>query len=489
MESAANIIDSLNTTQVSGAKDKGSSRDSVKESMAASQFYSLFSGNLAKSYQGAEKAGSSDGKAVSGINEAPKPVKVEEVSASEKGFLNNSPENEGKERLKAPDAKESRNSKVETRNNENAKAAQKQGSERAEEVKENQEKKVSEKQQRKADNKVVEIRTKATKTVESSGKTVSVSKTEIASETGKVNKAKAAVKKAQVKGTQKTRQQTEVKNVLSTKVQKNPEVMLDSKSVKSQADAKIQQAPAAAKADAAGAVQPGNEAASTSGEGNSGNSSGNNSQAIPNADSFADKVTKLTGKSFSQVMQETKGVSGKSGANGPQMSPGTASVQYNRRAGEVSFTTKAKGTVKTTPAKIISQIVKAAKVTVNSGTQEMKLLLKPEELGWLKVKITMAEGKMTAHFGVENEAVKGLLENNLSQLQQALNGQNLKVNDINISVNSQSNPDSGLHKGDAEGSGRRRNPLENEIDEEAMEDAMKGMETQLIELSAVNVMI
>lgn len=488
MESATNIFDSLSVNRSPEVKEKSRSRDEVKESTAASQFYSLFSGNLAKSYQSNQKTGPSETEATKAVNESSEPVKREEVAPAEKGFLENSPNDDQEKRLDS--ARESRKSRAEARNSDSEKnrISEKEEFNKTESAKEKPAERAIEKEQElKAETKVIDYRARATKTVEGSGKKITSESTVQINDLKELKKA--AINQAEVKGTQKTQQQTDVKVVPETKVSKNVEMLLDSKSVKSQAAAKADSASLNTKADAATAVQPGNEAASSNSENSSGNQGGANTQVIPSTDSFAAKVAKLTGKSFTEVMQEAKGISAKNGANGPQLSPGSATINYNRRAGEVTFTTKANGTVKTTPSQIINQVVKAAKVSVNSGTQEMKLLLKPEELGWLKVKITMADGKMTAHFGVENEAVKSLLEGNLNQLQQALNGQNLKVAQITIDVNVQSNPESGLHKGDNGKGNSRRNFMNSDADDEALEEALQGIEAQLIELSAVNVMI
>ena len=494
MESAANIFDSLSASKPEGLNEKSRRRDDVRDSDAASQFYSLFSGNLAKSYQGSQKTANSQAEVSTSVSEAVTEVKREDVAPAEKGFLNNSNERDFKS-----DSEKSRyekSSRLENDNNRSQKAdssEKQQNAEKAdarsEESKADSGEKVNEKEnQRKAETKVVEIRSKASKTVEGSGKTVAV-ETPAKVKNIAEGRKEAVRKSADVKAAQKTQQQADVKAAPNTKTAvKAADVVAEARSVKSQADVKAQPAPAAAKAESANAVQASNQSSPSQGEANTGQNA-NSTGVLPSSDSFAARVSKLTGKSFSQLVEEAKATQGSSSNKGAQVPPATASVHYNRRAGEVSFTTKAKGTVKTTPSQIISQIVKAAKVSINSGTQEMKILLKPEELGWMKVKISMVEGKMTAHFGVENDAVKSLLEGNLNQLQQALNGQNVKVNQIIIDVNSQSNPQSGLMN-ENQGNGKNKgNFMESDIEEEALEEALQGAEAQIIELSAVNVTI
>jgi flagellar hook-length control protein FliK len=84
--------------------------------------------------------------------------------------------------------------------------------------------------------------------------------------------------------------------------------------------------------------------------------------------------------------------------------------------------------------KIIQQVVRAARFGVREGRDEAKLLLRPESLGWLKIRIAVEGQRVSARISVENEGVKQLLENNINSLQQALQNQNLRVSQIVVEV-------------------------------------------------------
>jgi flagellar hook-length control protein FliK len=86
------------------------------------------------------------------------------------------------------------------------------------------------------------------------------------------------------------------------------------------------------------------------------------------------------------------------------------------------------------PERVVNQVIRAARLSIGEGREEIKLLLKPESLGWIKMKVTVEGQNVTARITVEHEGVRDLLEGNVRQLQQALNNQNLKVGQIIIEL-------------------------------------------------------
>jgi flagellar hook-length control protein FliK len=114
-----------------------------------------------------------------------------------------------------------------------------------------------------------------------------------------------------------------------------------------------------------------------------------------------------------------------------------AGVNPAARASETAGKSEAAPTSQSLPTeRVINQVVRAASISVNQGREEIKLLLKPESLGWLKVKVSVEGQSVTARITVENEGVRDLLNANIKDLQQALNNQNLKVNQVVIELNS-----------------------------------------------------
>ncbi|EXX92310.1 flagellar hook-length control protein FliK [Paenibacillus darwinianus] len=82
-------------------------------------------------------------------------------------------------------------------------------------------------------------------------------------------------------------------------------------------------------------------------------------------------------------------------------------------------------------------IVKQFGLTKANGVTEAKLLLTPEHLGQVDVRISLQNGQLTAQFVAENAAAKDMLENQLAQLRSALQSQGLQVEKLEVSYGTQ----------------------------------------------------
>lgn len=140
------------------------------------------------------------------------------------------------------------------------------------------------------------------------------------------------------------------------------------------------------------------------------------------------------------------------------------------------------------PQRVLNQVVRAAQFGLKEGRDEVKLLLKPQNLGWVKVKIAVEGQKVMARILVEREGVRDLLEHNLHSLNQALQNQNLKVSNIVIELLGENEQQA---KESNEGKKQNQNqPKEEEITlpDEASESApapAEGMaEVALVDLTA-----
>lgn len=83
---------------------------------------------------------------------------------------------------------------------------------------------------------------------------------------------------------------------------------------------------------------------------------------------------------------------------------------------------------------IMNQITEYLEVNVKADTTELMLQLNPESLGTLQIHISAKEGIMTAQIAAQNEAVKSIIEGQLIQLQNNFEQQNIKVEAIEVSV-------------------------------------------------------
>lgn len=95
---------------------------------------------------------------------------------------------------------------------------------------------------------------------------------------------------------------------------------------------------------------------------------------------------------------------------------------------------------------IMRQIMDHMQVQMDADTTELNMQLHPESLGTLQIRISAKEGIMTAQFTTTSETVKSVLEGQMIQLQQQFEQQNIKVEAIEVTVQSHAF-ESALEKG------------------------------------------
>ncbi|KNF08816.1 flagellar hook-length control protein [Gottschalkia purinilytica] len=83
---------------------------------------------------------------------------------------------------------------------------------------------------------------------------------------------------------------------------------------------------------------------------------------------------------------------------------------------------------------IINQITDKMKATYNDKLREIKINLKPENLGALTIKISLERGIVNARAIVENYNVKQIMESNLDQLKDSLKGQGINFDTLDVYV-------------------------------------------------------
>jgi len=93
----------------------------------------------------------------------------------------------------------------------------------------------------------------------------------------------------------------------------------------------------------------------------------------------------------------------------------------------------------TVSAKVINQIVKAAKVHITEGRSDITLRLDPPHLGTVQMNVSVVEGTVTATLQTSTEAARQVLQSDLVTLRQNLADAGINVDKIEVSVNS--NPD------------------------------------------------
>lgn len=83
---------------------------------------------------------------------------------------------------------------------------------------------------------------------------------------------------------------------------------------------------------------------------------------------------------------------------------------------------------------MMEQLSKGVAVAVNENRSEMKLILHPEALGEVTVRVQVEEGKVTAKLDVQQVQTKNTIEANIPQLREALTSRGLTMERIEIST-------------------------------------------------------
>lgn len=86
---------------------------------------------------------------------------------------------------------------------------------------------------------------------------------------------------------------------------------------------------------------------------------------------------------------------------------------------------------------VVTQIMEKIKVSVKPEVSEVKMLLKPEQLGEVSLKIATQNGVVTAQFIAESQRVKEIIESNFNQLKDMLLEQGIDVGALEVSVSDQ----------------------------------------------------
>lgn len=127
-------------------------------------------------------------------------------------------------------------------------------------------------------------------------------------------------------------------------------------------------------------------------------------------------------------------------------------------------------------------IVQKFDVRTLNGLSEAKLMLFPEHLGQVDVRITMQNGLMTAIFQTDTAMAKDMLENQMAQLRLALQSQGLTIDKLEVSQGQSAAQLFQQQQGQSSGQQQfsNRQPFRNE---ESMDD--QAFESELVEQAAI----
>jgi len=159
--------------------------------------------------------------------------------------------------------------------------------------------------------------------------------------------------------------------------------------------------------------------------------------------SFSDELSDVIARKTVVTSQETAGQESKSGKD---MSQGKGSETtfdnvVNNLTDSVRETfseivTDSANMV--SEADILRQVIDQVKVTANATLQSIEVILNPENLGSVHVTVSAKEGVITAQLTAENEQVKAALENQVIALKEHFNSQGMKVEAVEVTIESHS---------------------------------------------------
>jgi flagellar hook-length control protein FliK len=84
---------------------------------------------------------------------------------------------------------------------------------------------------------------------------------------------------------------------------------------------------------------------------------------------------------------------------------------------------------------VVTQIAQELHLHTQENFSEIKVMLKPESLGEVFLKVKMEDGRMTAQIDVNQANVKVALESQLPQLREVLIARGIDIEHINIVAN------------------------------------------------------
>lgn len=85
---------------------------------------------------------------------------------------------------------------------------------------------------------------------------------------------------------------------------------------------------------------------------------------------------------------------------------------------------------------IMNQIMDYMKIQLKPGMEQLEMQLHPASLGTVQVQLAARGGEITAQFHVQNETVKAAIESQISTLQESFKEQGVKVQEIQVTVES-----------------------------------------------------
>ncbi|MCL2840813.1 MAG: flagellar hook-length control protein FliK [Defluviitaleaceae bacterium] len=152
-------------------------------------------------------------------------------------------------------------------------------------------------------------------------------------------------------------------------------------------------------------------------------------------------------------------------------------------------TVETQATRATTPAQavntadVIEQIMSQVKITQSSGGQftEMRMTLRPDDLGDIVLRVLTQNGIVTAQFEAESQRVKEALESNFNQLRDALEEQGIAFSELSVSVRQDGDERANQFERERQRTLHRADTINGE---EAQEESVSSLHNGVIDITA-----
>ena len=114
--------------------------------------------------------------------------------------------------------------------------------------------------------------------------------------------------------------------------------------------------------------------------------------------------------------------------------PKVAPAVFAAQAAQVAAINEIAQATRVDSASVMEQILTKVKTVAPENFSELKLTLRPEQLGDVSLRVAVQNGIVTAMFVAENQRIKEIIEQNFDALRDALEEQGIQVADLFVSV-------------------------------------------------------
>lgn len=119
---------------------------------------------------------------------------------------------------------------------------------------------------------------------------------------------------------------------------------------------------------------------------------------------------------------------------------------------------------------IVNQVIEQIRINIRPEHTSMELTLNPENLGKINLTVVSRDGHLTASFTAQNEVTKEALESQVQNLKETLSGQGIKVDAIEVNIESFAFDERNQMNGGQEENGQSK-PKEKKLSAEAIAKA------------------